>query len=170
MTYIPTQKSDIICECLLSKAQSVFKYVPLVACLYIDANLPVLLLYIKYCVAISIAVANLHKILLLKILVAKSVKYEIQIHMNSSNGFEIFHVSVLQIIFHTILSMLLSFLKVKMIDILDQMLCTIGDSGFFRLQGIVKTTVSGVVEDLNFKILEGSDPNWCFPDSAETAN
>ena len=95
-----------------------------------------LLLYIKYCVAISIAVANLHKILLLKILVAKSVKYEIQIHMNSSNGFEIFHVSVLQIIFHTILSMLLSFLKVKMIDILDQMLCTIGDSGFFRLQGI----------------------------------
>ena len=122
LTYIPTQKFDIICECLLSKAQSVFKYVPLVACLYIDANLPVLLLYIKYCVAISIAVANLHKILLLKILVAKSVKYEIQIHMNSSNGFEIFRVSVLQIIFHTILSMLLSFLKVKMI--LDQMLCT----------------------------------------------
>ena len=83
--------------------------------------------------------------------------------MNSSNGFEIFHVSVLQIIFHTILSMLLSFLKVKMIDILDQMLCTIGDSGFFRLQGIkvciVKATVFGVFEDLKFKISEGSDQN-----------
>ena len=31
------------------------------------------------------------------------VNYEIQIHMNSLNGFEIFHVSVLQIVFHTIL-------------------------------------------------------------------
>ena len=38
-----------------------FKY-PLVACLYIDVNLTVLLLYIRYCVAISITVANLHKI------------------------------------------------------------------------------------------------------------
>ena len=30
-------------------------------------------------------------------------------------------------------------------------------------------TVSGVVEDLKFKISEGSDPNWCFPDSAQLA-
>ena len=28
----------------------------------------------------------------------------------------------------------------------------------------MKATVSGVVEDLNFKISEGSDPNWYFPD------
>ena len=27
----------------------------------------------------------------------------------------------------------------------------------------MKATVSGVVEDLKFKISEGSDPNWCFP-------
>ena len=31
----------------------------------------------------------------------------------------------------------------------------------------MKATVSGVVEDLKFKISEGSDPNWCFPDSAQ---
>ena len=30
-------------------------------------------------------------------------------------------------------------------------------------------TVSGVVEDLKFKISKGSDPNWCFPDSAQLA-
>ena len=34
----------------------------------------------------------------------------------------------------------------------------------------MKATVSGVVDDLKFKILEGSDPNWCFPDSAQLAN
>ena len=41
----------------------------------------------------------------------------------------------------------------------------------------MKATVFGVVEDLKFKISEGSDPNWCFPDCpvsclslAETAN
>ena len=38
----------------------------------------------------------------------------------------------------------------------------------------MKATVSGVVEDLKFKISEGLDPNWRFPDSAlslaETAN
>ena len=37
----------------------------------------------------------------------------------------------------------------------------------------MKAIVSGVVKDLKFKISEGSDPNWCFPDSAqlaETAN
>ena len=33
----------------------------------------------------------------------------------------------------------------------------------------MKATVSGVVEDLKFKISEGSDPNWCFPDSAQLA-
>ena len=33
----------------------------------------------------------------------------------------------------------------------------------------MKATVSGVVEDLNFKISEGSDQNWCFPDSAQLA-
>ena len=35
----------------------------------------------------------------------------------------------------------------------------LGDSGFFRHQGIVKATVSGVFEDLKFKISEGSDQN-----------
>ena len=33
----------------------------------------------------------------------------------------------------------------------------------------MKATVSGVVEDLKFKISEGSDPNWCIPDSAQLA-
>jgi hypothetical protein len=33
----------------------------------------------------------------------------------------------------------------------------------------VKAIVSGVVEDLKFKISEGSDQNWCFPDSAQLA-
>ena len=33
-------------------------------------------------------------------------------------------------------------------------------------QGILKATVSGVVEDLKFKISEGLDQNWCFPGSA----
>ena len=33
----------------------------------------------------------------------------------------------------------------------------------------VKATVSGVVEDFKFKISEGSDQNWCFPDSAQLA-
>ena len=31
----------------------------------------------------------------------------------------------------------------------------------------MKATVFGVVEDLKFKISEGSDQNWCFPDSAQ---
>ena len=42
---------------------------------------------------------------------------------------------------------------------------TLGDSGFFRLQGtyqcIVKAAASGVFEDLKFK--EGSDQNWRCP-------
>ena len=33
----------------------------------------------------------------------------------------------------------------------------------------MKATVSGVVEDLKFKISEGSDQNWCFPDCAQLA-
>ena len=33
----------------------------------------------------------------------------------------------------------------------------------------MKATVSGVVEDLKLKISEGSDQNWCFPDSAQLA-
>ena len=33
-------------------------------------------------------------------------------------------------------------------------------------QGGVKSTVSWVFEDLKFKISEGYDQNWCFPDSA----
>ena len=40
---------------------------------------------------------------------------------------------------------------------------TLGDTGFFRrqgtYQGIVKSAVSGVFEDLKFKISEGSDQN-----------
>ena len=31
----------------------------------------------------------------------------------------------------------------------------------------MKAKVSGVVEDLKFKISEGSDQNWCFPDFAQ---
>ena len=33
----------------------------------------------------------------------------------------------------------------------------------------MKATVSGVVKDLKFKISEGSDQNWCFPDCAQLA-
>ena len=33
----------------------------------------------------------------------------------------------------------------------------------------MKATVSGVVEDLKFKIFKSSDQNWCFPDSAQLA-
>ena len=33
----------------------------------------------------------------------------------------------------------------------------------------MKSTVSGVVEDLKFKISEGYDQNWCFPDSVQLA-
>ena len=50
--------------------------------------------------------------------------------------------------------------------------CTLADSGFFKnflYQGGVKSTVSWVFEDLKFKISGGSDPNWCFPDSAQLA-
>ena len=36
-------------------------------------------------------------------------------------------------------------------------------------QSGVKSTVSWVFEDLKFKISEGYDQNWCFPDSAQLA-
>ena len=43
--------------------------------------------------------------------------------------------------------------------------------GFHQVwnQGGVKAKVSGVVEDLKLKISEGSDQNWCFPESAQLA-
>ena len=49
---------------------------------------------------------------------------------------------------------------------------TLADSGFFldcQYQGGVKPTVFGVFEDLKFKISEGYDQNWCFPDPAQLA-
>ena len=33
----------------------------------------------------------------------------------------------------------------------------------------MKATVSEVVEDFRFKISEGSEQNWCFPDCAQLA-
>ena len=50
--------------------------------------------------------------------------------------------------------------------------CTLADSGFlknFLYQGGVKSTISWVFEDRKFKISEGCDQNWCFPDSAQLA-
>ena len=50
--------------------------------------------------------------------------------------------------------------------------CTLADSRFFQTflyQGGVKSTVSWIFEDLKFKISEGYDQNWCFPDSAQLA-
>ena len=49
---------------------------------------------------------------------------------------------------------------------------SVADSGFFLnflYQGGVKSTVSWVFEDLKFKISEGYDQNWCFPDPAQLA-
>ena len=49
---------------------------------------------------------------------------------------------------------------------------TLADSGVFKnflYQGGVKSTVSWVFEDFKFKISEGSDRKWCFPDSAQLA-
>ena len=43
-------------------------------------------------------------------------------------------------------------------------ICTVGVS-----PSGVKATISRVVEDLKFKISEGSEQNWCFPDSAHLA-
>ena len=39
----------------------------------------------------------------------------------------------------------------------------------FLYQGGVKSTVFLVFEDLKFKISDGYDQNWCFPDSAQLA-
>ena len=53
-----------------------------------------------------------------------------------------------------------------------QGVCILADSGFFLNflnQGGVKSTVSWVFEDLKFKISEGYDQNWCFPDCAQLA-
>ena len=33
----------------------------------------------------------------------------------------------------------------------------------------MRATFSGIVEDLKFKISEGSDQNWCCPDCAQLA-
>ena len=49
---------------------------------------------------------------------------------------------------------------------------TLGDSGDFktsRYQGIVKATVFYRLDDLKFKISEGSDQNWSCPESAQLA-
>ena len=43
----------------------------------------------------------------------------------------------------------------------------LADSGFFfknLYQGGMKSTVSWVFEDPKFKISEGYEQNWCFPD------
>ena len=48
----------------------------------------------------------------------------------------------------------------------------LADSGFFKnflYQGGVKSSVFWVFEDHKFKISEGSDQNWCFPDYAQLA-
>ncbi len=54
----------------------------------------------------------------------------------------------------------------------DTYVCTVADSRFFKNflhQGGVKSTVFWVFEDLKFKISEGYDQNWCFPESAQLA-
>ena len=56
--------------------------------------------------------------------------------------------------------------------IIDKLVATLADSRFFKnflYQGGVKSTVSWIFEDLKFKISEGYDQNWCFPDSAQLA-
>ena len=48
----------------------------------------------------------------------------------------------------------------------------LADSGFFKnflYQGGVKSTVSWVFEDLKFKISEGYNQNWRFPDTVQLA-
>ena len=50
--------------------------------------------------------------------------------------------------------------------------CILANSGFlknFFYQDGVKSTVSWVLEHPKFKITEGSDHNWCFPDPAQLA-
>ena len=48
----------------------------------------------------------------------------------------------------------------------------LADSGFFKnflYQGGMKSTISYVFEDPRFKISEGYNQNWCFPDPAQLA-
>ena len=48
----------------------------------------------------------------------------------------------------------------------------LADSEFFKnflYQCGVMSTVSWVFEDLKFKISEGYDQNWCFPESVQLA-
>ena len=40
---------------------------------------------------------------------------------------------------------------------------------YFLYQGGMKFTVFWVFEDLDFKVSEGYDQNWCFPDYAQLA-
>ena len=56
-------------------------------------------------------------------------------------------------------------------EILNKSIPTKYVQGFHQVwyQGGVNATVSGVVEDLKFKISEDLDPNWCFPDPAQLA-
>ena len=53
-----------------------------------------------------------------------------------------------------------------------QWIYRVGDSGDFgtsRYQGIVKATVSYMLQHLKFKISEGLDQNWSCPESAQLA-
>ena len=74
--------------------------------------------------------------------------------------------------FHPTLQRLLIFVFKTNITNACYEICTLADSGFFKIflyQGGVKSTVSWVFEDLKFEISEGYDQNWCFPDSAQLA-
>ena len=49
--------------------------------------------------------------------------------------------------------------------------CKLADSGFFKnflYQGGVKSTVSWIFEDLDFKISKGYDQNWSEPSKIYT--
>ena len=73
-------------------------------------------------------------------------------------------------------------LSIRNLEYLDIPICILADSGFFKnflYQGgmkqggarpCMKPTVFGVFQDvLKFKISEGYDQNWCFPDCAQLA-
>ena len=88
-----------------------------------------------------------------------------------------FH-SVAMIIIHTVVLISRIDVTIRISVIYNVLLqenfyvCILADSGFFKnflYQGGVKSTVSCVFEDLKFKISEGYDQNWCFPDSAQLA-
>ena len=66
----------------------------------------------------------------------------------------------------------LFFCKGKYYNYIHTYVYSVADSGIFKnflYQGGVKSTVSWVFEDLKFKISEGYDQNWCFPDPAQLA-